>query len=71
LQKVFDRKTGPITEKKSIGTLTFGGMVQGGRIRFSPLGGLGLISGTFGVAVVMLRNITERRGELALFRAVG
>ncbi len=38
---------------------------------FQSLGGLGLILGTFGVAVVMLRNILERRGELALLRAVG
>jgi len=38
---------------------------------FQSLGGLGLILGTFGVAVVMLRNILERRGEFALLRAVG
>lgn len=38
---------------------------------FQTLGGLGLILGTFGVAAVMLRNTWERRGELALLRAVG
>ena len=38
---------------------------------FQSLGGLGLILGTFGVAAVMLRNILERREELALLRAVG
>ena len=38
---------------------------------FQTLGGLGLILGTFGLAAVMLRNVLERRGELALLRALG
>jgi ABC-type antimicrobial peptide transport system permease subunit len=38
---------------------------------FQMLGGLGLILGTIGLAAVMLRNVLERRGELALMRAVG
>jgi len=38
---------------------------------FQTLGGLGLLLGTFGLATVMLRNVLERRGELALMRAVG
>ncbi len=38
---------------------------------FQTLGGLGLLLGTVGLAAVMLRNIQERRGELALLRAVG
>lgn len=38
---------------------------------FQTLGGLGLLLGTFGLAVVQLRNVLERRGELALLRAVG
>ncbi|HEV7225692.1 MAG TPA: FtsX-like permease family protein, partial [Pirellulales bacterium] len=38
---------------------------------FQSLGGLGLLLGTFGVAVVQLRNVLERRGELALLRATG
>ena len=38
---------------------------------FQSLGGLGLLLGTFGLATVMLRNVTERRSELALLRAVG
>ncbi len=38
---------------------------------FQTLGGLGLILGTFGLGVVLLRNILERRRELALMRAVG
>jgi len=38
---------------------------------FQTLGSLGLILGTAGLAVVMLRNILERRRELALLQAVG
>jgi hypothetical protein len=38
---------------------------------FQSLGGLGLILGTIGLAAVQLRNVAERRGELALLRAAG
>ncbi|MEZ6128056.1 MAG: FtsX-like permease family protein [Planctomycetaceae bacterium] len=38
---------------------------------FQMLGGLGLLVGTFGLAAVMLRNVVERRREIALMRAVG
>ena len=38
---------------------------------FQTLGGLGLLLGTFGLAAVLLRNVFERRRELALLRAVG
>src|SRR5690606_41386733 len=38
---------------------------------FQTLGGLGLLLGTLGLGTVMLRNVLERRGELALLRAVG
>jgi len=38
---------------------------------FQSLGGLGLILGTIGLAAVQLRNVSERRGELALLRAAG
>jgi putative ABC transport system permease protein len=38
---------------------------------FQTLGGLGLVLGTLGLAAVMLRNVFERRRELALLRAVG
>ena len=38
---------------------------------FQVLGGLGLLLGTFGLAAVELRNVLERRGELALLRAAG
>jgi ABC-type lipoprotein release transport system permease subunit len=38
---------------------------------FQALGGLGLLVGTIGLAAVLLRNVLERRRELALLRAVG
>jgi hypothetical protein len=38
---------------------------------FQTLGGLGLLVGTLGLAAILLRNILERRRELALLRAVG
>ncbi len=38
---------------------------------FLVLGGLGLILGSVGMGIVVMRNILERRGELALLRAVG
>ncbi len=38
---------------------------------FQLLGALGLILGTAGLAAVLLRNVLERRKELALLRAVG
>jgi ABC-type antimicrobial peptide transport system permease subunit len=38
---------------------------------FQVLGGLGLLLGVIGLSAVLLRNVWERRGELALLRAVG
>jgi ABC-type antimicrobial peptide transport system permease subunit len=38
---------------------------------FQLLGGLGLLLGTVGLAVVLVRNVIERRGELATLRAFG
>jgi hypothetical protein len=38
---------------------------------FQTLGGLGLLLGTLGLAAVLLRNVLERRRELALLGAVG
>jgi ABC-type antimicrobial peptide transport system permease subunit len=38
---------------------------------FQALGGLGLLLGSVGLGVVVLRNALERRSELALLRAVG
>jgi ABC-type lipoprotein release transport system permease subunit len=38
---------------------------------FQTLGGLGLLLGTVGLAAVLMRNVLERRRELALLGAVG
>jgi hypothetical protein len=38
---------------------------------FQMLGGLGLLLGTFGLGAVLLRNVMERRQQLALLRALG
>lgn len=38
---------------------------------FQALGGLGLLLGTLGLGVILVRNVLERRGELATLRAFG
>ena len=38
---------------------------------FQVLGGLGLLLGSAGLGIVVLRNVLERRGELGLLVAVG
>ena len=38
---------------------------------FQILGGLGLVLGSVGLGVVVLRNMLERRNELAMMQAVG
>ena len=38
---------------------------------FMVLGGLGLLLGSAGMGILVLRQVVERRGELALLRAVG
>ncbi len=38
---------------------------------FQVLGGLGLLLGTVGLGIVLVRNVIERRGELATLRAFG
>jgi ABC-type lipoprotein release transport system permease subunit len=40
-------------------------------LTFQALGGLGLVLGALGLAVVLMRSVWERRGELALLRALG
>ena len=39
--------------------------------RWGPALALGLVLGTIGLGAVLLRNVLERRGEIALLRAVG
>jgi len=38
---------------------------------FQALGGLGLLLGVFGLGIILIRNVIERRGELATLRAFG
>ncbi len=38
---------------------------------FQTLGGLGLLLGTTGLGIILVRNVIERRGELATMRAFG
>lgn len=38
---------------------------------FQMLGGLGLLVGTFGLAAVMMRNVEDRRREIALLKSIG
>jgi ABC-type antimicrobial peptide transport system permease subunit len=38
---------------------------------FQVLGGLGLLLGSFGLGLVVMRNVQERRAELAVLGAVG
>jgi len=38
---------------------------------FMMLGGLGIIIGTIGLGIVLLRNLAERKQELALYQAIG
>ena len=38
---------------------------------FQVLGSLGLILGSIGLGMVVLRNVLDRRGELAMLRAIG
>ncbi|MEC9330837.1 MAG: FtsX-like permease family protein [Verrucomicrobiota bacterium] len=38
---------------------------------FQVLGGLGLLLGSLGLGIVVMRNIQERKSELALLRAIG
>jgi ABC-type antimicrobial peptide transport system permease subunit len=38
---------------------------------FGVLGGLGVLLGSLGLGVIVLRNVLERRAELAVLRAVG
>lgn len=49
----------------------FGKVENTYRSIFGSLGGLGVILGGAGVGVLLLRTLVERRGELALMRAVG
>ncbi|HEY1065470.1 MAG TPA: ABC transporter permease, partial [Pirellulales bacterium] len=62
---------GFITETASARLARFLAVQNTYLVTFQSLGGLGLLLGAFGVAAVQLRNVLERRSELALMQAVG
>jgi len=58
--------------KSAPGTLAAFSAVENTYISiFQMMGGLGLILGSVGLGMVVLRNVLDRRGELAMLRAVG
>jgi len=79
------QKIDAVTDKLSFGLKDFGldltpaaqrlaefGAVENTYLSiFQLLGGLGLILGSVGLGLVVLRNVLDRRGELAMLRAVG
>jgi ABC-type lipoprotein release transport system permease subunit len=50
---------------------TFAEVTKSYLAMFRTLGGLGVILGVVGLAVILVRHVVERRGALALLRAVG
>jgi putative ABC transport system permease protein len=78
-------KTADVTDRLSYGLRDFGLEVTRAEQRlgqfsaventylsiFQLLGGLGLVLGSVGLGLVVLRNVLERRGELAILQAVG
>jgi putative ABC transport system permease protein len=78
-------KTDAVTQELSSGLKDYGLMLTPAKERlaafdaventylsiFAVLGSLGLVLGSIGLGLVVLRNMLERRGELAMLRAVG
>jgi len=78
-------KTDAVTQELASGLKDYGLMVTPTKERlaafdaventylsiFAVLGGLGLLLGSIGLGLVVLRNMLERRGELSMLRAVG
>lgn len=50
---------------------TFAEVTKSYLAMFRTLGGLGVILGIVGLAVILMRHVVERRGALAMLRAVG
>jgi len=50
---------------------TYAGVQNTYLATFVSLGGLGLLLGTLGFVIVLLRSVAERRGELAMMLALG
>lgn len=74
IAQTLETRLGDIGLDASDAREVLGGMmaVQNTYLRtFQSLGGLGLLLGTFGLAIAQLRNVLERRSELAVMRAIG
>lgn len=74
MARVLETRLGDIGFDASDAREVLSGMmaVQNTYLRtFQSLGGLGLLLGTLGLAISQVRNVLERRSELAVMRAVG
>jgi len=61
-----------LSVETAVGRLMTFGQVENTYLSiFLVLGGLGLVLGCVGLGLVVLRNLLERQGELAMLRAVG
>jgi len=61
-----------LSVETSVGRLTTFGQVENTYLSiFLVLGGLGLVLGCAGLGLIVVRNLLERQGELAMLRAVG
>lgn len=71
---ILERRLGDVGLDVADARQVLGGMmaVQNTYLRtFQSLGGLGLLLGTVGLAIAQIRNVLERRSELAVMRAIG
>ncbi len=74
VEQVLENRLGDVGMDVSRADEVLAGMlaVQNTYLRtFQSLGALGLLLGTIGLAVSQLRSVLERRGELAVMRAIG
>jgi len=61
-----------LSVETAVGRLTAFGQVENTYLSiFLVLGGLGLVLGCAGLGLIVVRNLLERQGELAMLRAVG
>ncbi|MFU7557313.1 FtsX-like permease family protein [Roseiconus sp. JC912] len=74
ITKTFETRLGDVGFDVSDTREVLAGMmaVQNTYLRtFQSLGGLGLLLGTIGLAIAQVRNLLQRRSELAVMRAIG
>jgi ABC-type antimicrobial peptide transport system permease subunit len=71
LELVFGESHGMVVETTASKLAAFHAVENTYIGTFQALGGLGLLLGTAGLALVILRNVQERQSEMALLQAVG